>query len=287
MASQETPRMTEKTAQTTTAPAMPAPAHSLPQELAAAGYQPYYQPYPGQPTAAPAPVESAKGRYTRLGFHGTVVILGAIGLGVSLSSLGADDGYGISAAAAPGAGLCLAWSLAELITRAVRKWKAGIHPGAHVGICLILWLITAIMGGSLSAFVAMNDVSRHQDDEDCIVSTYDSHGNLRTYNECDEDYVQYPRGKALGGAVITCMLFAIEFGLFVDACVRTHRRNTAKARPVMVIAQPQNWGPATQGWQPMRNEGSTEGVQVPAAAAAAAGAGARGQEPVREYYAPA
>ncbi|KAL6891742.1 hypothetical protein HDV57DRAFT_514088 [Trichoderma longibrachiatum] len=275
MASQETPEMAQKIAQTTTTPVAPAPAHSLPQELAAAGYQPYYQPYPGQPTAAPAPVESAKGTYTRLGFHGVVVVLGAIGLGVSLSSLGADNGYGIGAAAAPGAGLCLAWSLAELITRAVRKWKSGIHPGAHVGICLILWLITAIMGGSLSAFVAMNDVSS-RDEEDCIVYTHDQYGNARTYNECDDYYVQYPRGKALGGAVITCMLFAIEFGLFVDACVRTHRRNTAKARPVMVIAQPQNWGAVTQGWQPMANEG----VQVPAAAA-------RGQEPVKEYYAPA
>ena len=101
MASQETPAMTEKTAQTTTVPAVPAPAHSLPQELAAAGYQPYYQPYPGQATGTTAPIESTKGAYTRLGFHGTVVILGAIGLGVSLSSLG-DSGYGIGAAAAPG-----------------------------------------------------------------------------------------------------------------------------------------------------------------------------------------
>ncbi|EGR52936.1 uncharacterized protein TRIREDRAFT_119806 [Trichoderma reesei QM6a] len=284
MASQETPEMAQKTAQTTTVPVAPAPAHSLPQELAAAGYQPYYQPYPGQPTVAPTPAESTKGAYTRLGFHGVVVVLGAIGLGVSLSSLGGDEGYGIGAAAAPGAAACLAWSLAELITRAVRKWKAGIHPGAHVGICLILWLLTAIMGGSLSAFVALNDVS-DRDEENCIVNTYDRYGNLHTYDECDDYYVHYPRGKALGGAVITCMLFAIEFGLFVDACVRTHRRNTAKARPVMVIAQPQNWGPATQGWQPMRNEASTDGVQMPPAAAAAAGA--RGQEPVKEYYAPA
>ncbi|KAL6880812.1 hypothetical protein J3F83DRAFT_719905 [Trichoderma novae-zelandiae] len=279
MASQETPEMSERTAPP---PAVPAPTHSLPQELAAAGYQPYYQPYPVQPTATSAPVESKKGAYTRLGFHGTVVVLGAIGLGVSLSSLG-NDGSGAAAAAAPAAGLCLLWSLAELITRAVRKFKAGIHPGAHVGICLILWLISAILGGSLCAFAAMNPGSRDQDDEDCIVSTYDSYGNVRTYNECDDYYLQYPRGKVLGGAVITCMLFAIEFGLFVDGCVMTHRRNTAKARPIMVIAQPQNWGPATQGWQPMQNEASTEAVQVPAAAAA----GARGQEPVKEYYAPA
>jgi hypothetical protein len=102
MASQETPEMAQKTAQTTTVPVAPAPAHSLPQELAAAGYQPYYQPYPGQPTVAPTPAESTKGAYTRLGFHGVVVVLGAIGLGVSLSSLGGDEGYGIGAAAAPG-----------------------------------------------------------------------------------------------------------------------------------------------------------------------------------------
>lgn len=177
----------------------------------------------------------------------------------------------------PQSGLGLLWSLSEVITRAVRKFKAGIHPGAHVGMCLILWLLSAIMGGSLCAYVAL-DPSR--DESDCTYSSYDSQGNLHTYNECDEYVDPYPRSKILGTAVITCLLFALYFGLFVDACINTHKRNTAASRPIMVIAQPQNWPAATQGWQPMQNEASTEAVQMQTPAATQGPA-------VREYYAPA
>lgn len=106
MASQETPQMIERVAQNTAAPpVMPAPAHSLPQELLAAGYQPYYQPYPGQQAVSPPPVETSKAaEFTRLGLHCGAVVLGAIGLGLSLASLNNGN---ISAAIAACPPVCL------------------------------------------------------------------------------------------------------------------------------------------------------------------------------------
>jgi hypothetical protein len=170
------------------------------------------------------------------------------------------------------------WSLAEVITRAVRKFKAGIHPGAHVGMCLIIWMISSITGGMLCTYVAVNP---DEDDSDCVYQTYNSQG-MRTYNDCAPQD-PYPRGKILGAAVITCLIFGLFFGLFVDACICTHRRNTAAKRPIMVIAQPQNWSAAAQGWQPMaQNDASAEAAQVQTPAPAAT------QQPaIREYYAPA
>ncbi|KAL7963824.1 hypothetical protein V8C34DRAFT_319472 [Trichoderma compactum] len=280
MASQETPQVTEKTVQNTAAPvAVPAPAHPLPQELVAAGYQPYYQPYPGQQPVLALPEETKKAAFTRVGFHGAGVLLGAIGLGLSLASLQNGNISG-AIAAAPSAGIAMLWSLAEVITRAVRKFKKGIHPGAHVGMCLILWMLSSIMGGILCTYVALNPYQ--DDEEDCGTYTYsDSNGNLhRVSGSCDPYRDTYPRGKVLGAAVITCLIFGLYFGLFIDACINTHRRNVAARRPIMMIAQPQNWPAATQGWQPMQNDASTEAVQMQPPAATQGPA-------IREFYAPA
>lgn len=112
MASQQTPQITEKTAQNTAAPvAVPAPTHSLPQELVAAGYQPYYQPYPGQQPVLPLPEETKKAAFTRVGFHGAGVLLGAIGLGLSLASL---QNGNISGAIAAAPSVCLSPSFHDL-----------------------------------------------------------------------------------------------------------------------------------------------------------------------------
>lgn len=83
MASQQTPQMAERAAQN----------NSLPEEMIAAGFQPYYQPYPGQQqTIAPPPIEtSRRAEFTRLGFFGAALLLGIIGLGLSLSTLGGSD----------------------------------------------------------------------------------------------------------------------------------------------------------------------------------------------------
>lgn len=156
----------------------------------------------------------------------------------------------------------------------------GIHPGAHVGVCLVIWMIASVTGGMLCTYVAL--YNGYEDDEGCEFTTTDGQGNVTTYNNC-APLDPAPKGKIVGSAVITCIIFAINFGLFIDACIRTHRRNTAAKRPIMVIAQPQNWPAASQGWQPMmpQNGTSAESVQMQAPAAAA-------KEPViREYYAPA
>ncbi|KAM0463403.1 hypothetical protein ACHAO4_000117 [Trichoderma viride] len=268
MASQQTPPMAERAAQ-----------DNLPEEMIAAGFQPYYQPYPGQQqTIAPPPLETSKrAEFVRLGFFGGALLLGIIGLGLSLSSLGGSD-ISVAIAALPASALATIWGLAEVITRAVRKFKKGIHPGAHVGVCLIIWMIASVTGGMLCTYVAL--YNGYYDNDDCSYTTSDGESNVSSYDCAPLDPA--PKGKIVGSAVITCMLFAINFGLFIDACIQTHRRNTAAKRPIMVIAQPQNWPVASQGWQPMPQNGmSAESVQMQPPAAAA-------KEPViREYYAPA
>ncbi|KAL7921827.1 hypothetical protein ACQKWADRAFT_294551 [Trichoderma austrokoningii] len=249
MASQQTPQMAQN--------------NSLPEEMIAAGFQPYYQPYPGQQTIAPPPLETSKrAEFTRLGFFGATLLLGIIGLGLSLSSLGGSD-ISVAIAALPASAIATIWSLAEIITRAVRKFKTGIHPGAHVGVCLIIWMIASVTGGMLCTYVAL--YRGYDYDDNCSFTTTDGQGNVSSYDCAPRDPA--PKGKILGSAVITCMLFALSFGLFIDACIQTHRRNTAAKRPIMVIAQPPSWQP---------QNGAV--MQPPAAA----------KEPViREYYAPA
>jgi hypothetical protein len=83
MATEQTPQMAERAALN----------NPLPEEMIAAGFQPYYQPYPGQQqTIAPPPLETSKrAEFVRLGIFGAALLLGIIGLGLSLSSLGGSD----------------------------------------------------------------------------------------------------------------------------------------------------------------------------------------------------
>lgn len=58
----------------------------------------------------------------------------------------------------------------------------------------------------------------------------------------------HERSVSIAVAVVTYLLAAIHFTLFVGACVDTSRVNTAASRPIYVIAQPQM---LQQGWQPI------------------------------------
>ncbi|KAH6610045.1 hypothetical protein Trco_000065 [Trichoderma cornu-damae] len=284
MASQETHQMTEKPAQSPAAAplSVPAQAHSLPQEFIAAGYQPYYQPYPGQQAVAQPPAQTSKAaELVRLVAHGIAILLSVIDLALSLSSFKGGRVRVVILPIAP-AGIALLWSLSEVITRAVRKLKAGIHPGAHVGVSLIIWLLSAIMTSSLAAYASLMP---DDNDQDCTYLSYDRNGNLQTYNRCS-DPARYPKSKVIGVTVITGLLFALFFGLFIDACICTHRRNVAAKRPVMVIAQPQNWPAAAQGWQSMpQHDASAENVQIQTPPAAAAATTTSQGPAIREYYA--
>ncbi len=55
-----------------------------------------------------------------------------------------------------GGAACLAWDAVELLVLCIRHRAArrGIHPGAHVGVQLVLWLLCAAMGTWLAVVIA-------------------------------------------------------------------------------------------------------------------------------------
>lgn len=104
------------------------------------------------------------------------------------------------------------WSAAEIITLACRRFVAGIHPGAHVGLSLLLWL------GCATAVGVVID---------------SSHYRKRSY---------------IDTAVIAIIVAVIHLALFIGACVDTAKRNSLANRPVMPAHGPPYMLP---GWQPM------------------------------------
>jgi hypothetical protein len=56
----------------------------------------------------------------------------------------------------------------------------------------------------------------------------------------------HERSVSIAVAVVTYLIAAIHFTLFVGACVDTSRVNAAASRPIYVIAQP---AMMQQGWQ--------------------------------------
>ncbi|CAK7206655.1 hypothetical protein SEUCBS139899_009459 [Sporothrix eucalyptigena] len=51
--------------------------------------------------------------------------------------------------------LAILWPAAEIITLAVRR-NRGIHPGAHVGMHLVIWLTGTAAGGLIAADYALD-----------------------------------------------------------------------------------------------------------------------------------
>ena len=74
--------------------------------------------------------------------------------------------------------MSLAWQIAEFITVCVRRNYIGIHPGAHVGVHLILWLALCALIGITGAIVHydLGDYKYLQEyinDDDYYSSYYD------------------------------------------------------------------------------------------------------------------
>lgn len=131
--------------------------------------------------------------------------------------------------------MALVWDAAEIITWLCRKRVAGIHPGAHVGVSLIIWLGAACIGGIQSAYV-----------------TYTTHDSDTCYDSESDEYVdcRSSSGQMIAAAAFACLVWLLHFTLFVGACIDTAKRNAANRRQVVVVGPPY-WGPMAQGWQPM------------------------------------
>ncbi|PNY28106.1 Uncharacterized protein TCAP_01972 [Tolypocladium capitatum] len=217
-----------------------------PYVLYSASYGEPFAPYSGnqgqQLVTVPHPVvpERKAWRITKDVLHAVAIVVSIVGLGVGFSLLGFGFNVAIgTVAACPVFAVALVWSVAEEITLWVRKRRSGVHPGAHVGISLFLWLACAVVGGILAAYVGMGGV-----DYDC--NYYDSSGNI---TDCGVFYGN-SWGRVLAVDVLVLLLWLVHFILFIGACVDTAKRNAARSKPIMVVAQPPYWGPGPpQGWQ--------------------------------------
>lgn len=129
----------------------------------------------------------------------------------------------------------------------MRKWKASIHPGAHVGVWLILWLAmigiviwTFSDGATRASYCSTNTYARNN-------GGYDDDGY---YYDDDLTYCQATRVALSGGiAAVSFLAYATITLLFISACIDTHVRNVNKAVPVVYVPvvsqqyQPQSYQP--------------------------------------------
>ncbi|PTB43621.1 hypothetical protein M441DRAFT_78597 [Trichoderma asperellum CBS 433.97] len=270
--SQQPPQMEQITPQTAPAPAIAAPPPA--QMSLPAGYQPYPYPAPAPMTYAPFPAQQAfepprppqnkVWEFIKLGLQSLSFVLAVVGIGLGFSTL--NYVYFIDTvviAAAPPCIIAALWSGAELITRAVRKFKGGIHPGAHVALSLIIFLVAVILTSLFGPWFqsSWNDNYDYDDGDSCSYrynSTLDDYVYSCTDNSNDPDVIaarhqfRHERSVAYAAAIITYIIAVIHFILFVGACVDTSKVNAAASRPIYVIAQPQGLQAMMQGWQPIQ-----------------------------------
>ena len=104
-----------------------------------------------------------------------------------------------------------------MFTRFCRKWKAGVHPGAHVGVTLILWLANLVVGIMAAILTQYNNCDYYSLSDD-----YDS--------DCE------PVSSSMNATTALLIIAAVaEFVVFVVACAETHRRNTYARNVYMTV----------------------------------------------------
>ncbi|KAJ4424088.1 hypothetical protein N0V82_001335 [Gnomoniopsis sp. IMI 355080] len=139
------------------------------------------------------------------------------------------------------------WQLADYTTICVRRsiYRA-IHPGAHVAIHLILWVLALLV--TISACFALSyELTAWTVDPQCangaLSYTTDSSTGERVY--CDEYYTFSTDGQARlymgmleAVTVFSALMLVCHFALFVMACIETDRRRKwgKQTRVVYMVA---------------------------------------------------
>ncbi|KAK4173977.1 hypothetical protein QBC36DRAFT_334678 [Triangularia setosa] len=162
----------------------------------------------------------------------------AIGLGAGMMADSRIDGI-YALFIVPSAAVCIAWDIAEITCIVKRGGNRGIHPGAIVGVDLILWLglvFITLLCISFSVVSARNHINGYS-------SYYDSWSGTRS-SSIDLNTPEYQAllnkisGLSQALSAIFCFLTLTHFGLFVIGCVETNIRNR-QPRMVYVMAPPQ------------------------------------------------
>ncbi|KAI8665941.1 hypothetical protein NCS57_00817100 [Fusarium keratoplasticum] len=210
----------------------------------------------GQQQWTPPPlVETKYWMVSKMGLHGTSMVCCVVGMGLAFSLIGQDeddfmglDVLGITSG--PILVFALVCDIVEVLTRALRKFKSGIHPGVQIALSLIIWIMTSIVGGMQATYSAIfNDDYSECSPSSTRYSRYDDE-----YESCKTQYGGI-RPKIIAMTIFTCLVFMAHFILFVFACIDMSRRNRNNRAPVMVFAAPPYWGPAAQGFQQMPQNG--------------------------------
>ncbi|KAH8168755.1 hypothetical protein LIA77_10881 [Sarocladium implicatum] len=216
------------------------------------------------PGRSPPPPETKAWRNAHIALHATTVVFAICDIALTLSLLKwgiyAWSYYGDLALVAlymiVTPVIALLWSGSELIVRCVRTGHKGITPGAHVGVCLIIWLVAIVTGGITATYSAwlldLQGTSRRAQGCSDPNTPYTDWGD-----DCDErDYkdLSTRQGIFVAITVFKFLVWAVVFTIFVRACIEVHRRNAAAA-PRGVVYVPYWAGPPAQGWQPLPQQG--------------------------------
>ncbi|KAI1759702.1 hypothetical protein GGR53DRAFT_129035 [Hypoxylon sp. FL1150] len=201
-------------------------------------------------------------------------LLSLAGCGVVLGLSAAwtwEGGAGIGMLTIPIAVATAAWTAAELVALFARRRSApgrGIHPGAHVGAQLVVFLLmilalfySGMLWRSVQRSLApCNDWPREPANPDFAYQTQTGststgvHASGRLVSPggfyCPQEYRDKVNSAAYRAAVqaliaFCALLWAIHFSLFIRACIETQRRN--KEPPVLMYYRSQPMWPAPYG----------------------------------------
>ncbi|KAK2614665.1 hypothetical protein N8I77_001471 [Diaporthe amygdali] len=135
------------------------------------------------------------------------------------------------------------WQLAEHITLAVRRSWRSIHPGAHVGVHLVLWVLAILIVPSLCLSLVY-ELRDYTIDSECEENNTGYYSSSNFY--CD--YYSFPSQAAANKyfqmmealTAFSVFLLISHFTLFVMACVETDRRRKygKKTKVVYLVAAP-------------------------------------------------
>ncbi|KAK4195471.1 hypothetical protein QBC40DRAFT_19966 [Triangularia verruculosa] len=242
--------MAETTTTTTTTHATPAPAPTTtptPTPAPPAAHLP-----PGRFVAAPNDLPpkyvSPKSYWvTKVGgrIFSIVCSIVAIGLGAALMADARIGGF-YAVFILPAAVVCIAWDIAEISCIYKRGGNRGIHPGAIVGVDLILWLGLVFISLLCISWSLINARYHVEGYGRSINDPYNDDYGTRSYRDQDENY-KNPEYRALVNKInglskalsaFFCFLTLTHFGLFVIGCVETNIRNRMP-KMVYVMAPPQ------------------------------------------------
>ncbi|KAM3432692.1 hypothetical protein MY4824_006429 [Beauveria thailandica] len=116
--------------------------------------------------------EDRSWRMTKAIFNVLVIVFSIIGFAIGLSMVRFGDNYMASSIIFPACACALlvpvVWAASDLcfaLTGPRRRFLQGVHPGAHVGVWLVSWILLAIVGGILttSAVISLAQCRDYRD----------------------------------------------------------------------------------------------------------------------------